>query len=219
MITKKKVLLHILWGAIFGLISGIIVAYDQLIFAWIHKLKVFKTSTFCYDMQFTKAVTSETFRPFYENVLKPANLIMPGIFIGLTLGAAGKSLRRGFCGILGGVLGAALYYIFWQETMITILFFPGIYAVPVGLFIGLAYRSLKKAVFVMFWGIVGTLGFLLCYLAMDILGLRWTPLMGSGGPLFSTELCEIISQIIEVILISVGIFIGVELGDKKSQTE
>lgn len=233
MITKKKIKSHILWSVLFGLIGGFIVTYDKFIFVKLYNIHVYKTTFLSYSMQFPSDSASEMWRHFEKYILSLVNLTIVGMFIGITLGIADKSMRKGCYGVIGGLVGAFLFYALQimnlkissppgvEGVVVFALFHlpQGSYAIFIGAFMGLALKSLRKAIFGIGGGMIGAIVVVICMILMFISGLMWSPFMGASGAILSEEVCSIILAMITIVLISTGIFIGTRLGEKKALNE
>lgn len=185
MITKKKILSHILWGGIFGLVGG-------LILLCLEKIK--------YPGDFTIAV------------------LIIGIFIGVTLGVADKNIRKTIFGILGGIFGAIIYYAFKDiHELAKMLLHMMVLPICIGLFVGIAYSSLKSIILGILAGIIGITVVMFFGVVMALLGWVWTPFMGGGKAFLPIEVAVILMEVVTVVLVATAIFIGAELGEKKSK--
>ncbi|MCK5305676.1 MAG: hypothetical protein KAJ66_00905 [Candidatus Omnitrophica bacterium] len=206
MIAKNKILRHILWGGIFGLVSGIIASYaGGFIFSRVPR----------------------PFPLYYEQYIiyyKYIIFLSPGLFLGLALGIADKSIRKTFYGIIGGLAGGVVFYLITQICKGHILgsvagliaffglpFTPVVYAIFISLSFGIMHRSFHRALRAMIGGAIALLivypltFFLLWLYSLSIWAMGGTPQVEKVVPIL----------LLEYILLGVALVLGIYLGDKK----
>ena len=201
MITKKKILQHALWGGVFGLVSGVITGY---------------VSGFGPAVSWTLPANIEQYLLF----------LPPGLFLGLALGIADKSMRKTFYGVLGGLAGGVIFYLITQickEYVIgsvvgLIAFFgipftPLVYVIFICFSFGIMNKSFHKALRALIGGviallIISPLTFLLLF------GYVFTYTSMGGAPQIEKVVPILL---LGYILLGVALVVGIYLGDKKGQ--
>lgn len=190
MITKKKILLHALWGGIFGLIAGVITGYGG-----------------GFGMPWFELFSIKARYAFF---------LIPGLFLGLALGIADKSVRKTFYGVLGGLLGGWVFYVIAQnvrniDVLVSLTFSPIFYIIFICLAFGIMYKSFYKT----------AKGVISSAISLLVVSLLTVPLLlayfaAKAWSNYSAVVpCLLISYTLWGIAFTIGIFIGIERGEKK----
>lgn len=223
MITKKRIIIHGIWGGIFGLLSGIIVSYGpfgyDFIKSWFRSAysKSLGTpfETLAHENYLAKMALLP--KPFPESVQLVLYFLIPSIFLGFALGIAGKSLKKFFYAALGGLIGGLICYAIYHlvEHSILMLFVlpisPAIYSITIGLVMGIMYKSSYKT-------IKGCIGGIIAWLiTIPLIFYPWLFGFVFGGwakltpdSLALVVILNLLIYIIIGIALTIGIFIGLE---------
>lgn len=221
MITKKKILLHALWGGIFGLLSAIIVGYGDTyggrgIYDFLNYL----------SYKFHLGVDTHWFpRPVPVFIQQYLVFLIPGVFLGLALGVADRSIKKIFYGIIGGLVGGLIFYVIYPlliksiaaPSIFLVLFFsPMIYVIFICFTFGIIDKSFLKAVKGIIGGIIALLVISpLIFFLFIVYGLGGEWSLGNVDVLGNVIASLLIGFTLFGISLTTGVFIGTELGKKK----
>lgn len=211
MISKKKVLLHVLWGAIFGLIAGIAISYGNehgSIRDWVLLSSAGKVGR-----------PYVPYKPFSETLQMFLYFLAPGLCLGLSLGIADRSFKKLIYSSFGGLFGGAIYYLAAQTVKsstpkeFVLLISPVIYALTIALMLGIFYKSIGKAIKGFVGGVAGWL------IMMPIVFFAWLSMALTAGwahlatdALVKFTVSNIIIYFLMILSLTLGIYMGTEWG-------
>jgi len=209
MITKKKVLLHVFWGAIFGLIAGIAFAYygngHNNIRSLLNSLSVGKVGRSYVYLE-----------PVSKTLQMLLYFLVPGLCLGLSLGIADRSFKKLIYSSFGGLFGGAIYYFVAQTVKSStpkeavLLISPIIYALTIALMLGIFYRSIGKAIKSFIGGVAGWL------IVMPVVFFVWMFTALASGWGMATDLLVkfIVANMIIYFLMILSLTLGISTGSE-----
>ena len=209
MITKKKLLLHVLWGAIFGIIAGVAISYGNENGS-IRELLLYSSPR--------KVGTPYVYlKPISETFQILLYFLVPGLCLGFSLGFADKSFKKLIYSSFGGLFGGAICYLVAQAVKSStpkeavLLISPVIYSLTIAAMLGISYQSAGKAIKGFIGGVVGWL------IAIPIIFIPWLAMVLNAGwahlgtdALVRFTVSNIVRYFLMLLSLTLGIFIGTE---------